>query len=207
MSDKPSRAAKFVICCPGPSLNTSEVQENLLSEEWDYLIAVNGAFKLDIKWFDFWILQDMEVFSSVAKGFSKQDSEKMTRCTLLVPDRWLQELPLLYPEITRLFELMNKEVFPGRAVEQYAATMPIGKNINWREYTLFAAIAEAIKRDAGVIKIYGADWSGQGYFVPGLENGRMQHSTRRWMDEIDKFHTIKDEAERCGIKIIREIKF
>lgn len=198
------RALKnWAICCPGPSLALCETRERIKREVFDCIVAVNGAISLDFK-FDYWIVQDIEVFETVAKTFTKADSMKLARATLLIPDRWLENIPSCYPWVNGLFEHLNKETFPADSVEEFAQTMPSWPQINWRKYTLLMAIACAIKRGAEIIRIYGADWQGRGYCTSGFENERTIHTSERWVDEIKIYKEIRQECLKHNIQVIRE---
>lgn len=192
----------WAICCPGVSLNTKPVQDKIFYGKFNKIVAVNGAFLLRT-WFDYWIMQDLDVFASAVKKFAKSDSMKLGRVTLLIPEWWMAQLPLLHPENAALFNVISKETFPGNSVEEFAKTMPFGKEINWRECTLFAAIAAAIKAHANIITVFGADWTGRGYFIPGMENDRLRHTEERWRDEETKFIQIKKVCMQNGIQLIR----
>lgn len=166
-----------------------------------HIIAVNGAILLPIT-FDYWAVQDIEVFQTVIRDYPNWKIDK--KPTLWVPDRWLQDIPKYNTDLFDLFNLFDKETFPDQLIEQFAALMPFGRHINWREFTMITAIGLAILKGATLIRIFGADLSGLGYFKPGLENERTIHIEKRWAGERDRLNEVTREAAQHGIVITRE---
>ena len=46
--------------------------------------------------------------------------------------------------------------------------------------------------------------SGEGYFLDGLKNERLNHKKARWEIELILFNKLKDVCAERGIEIIRE---
>lgn len=193
----------YGICCPGHSLWLYKTSKTILDDKPDFLIAVNGAILLDlIPAFDFWAVQDIEVFETV---YQLRQGLGHNLATLWIPDRWLTDIPKDYDRLRNFFNSFLYKTFPSDKVEQFNNSMPFAQHINWREYTMFMAIGLAIKSGAKIINLYGADLAGTGYGNKGLENSRTQHTARRWQDEADKLELIRLECKAWGITLNRKI--
>lgn len=191
----------FTILCPGPSLSLFSTKQKIIKEGKSCFIAVNGAILFDFVC-DYWAVQDIEVFETALKLIINW-KPFLFSTTLWIPERWLIDIPQDYDRLRESFNRFPIESFPSNKVEDFNNSMPFGKHINWRKYTLFMAIALAIKKGAQIIKLYGVDWSGKGYFKPKLENERTIHNEKRWNEEMQMFREIELECEKRGIKIIR----
>lgn len=190
------------IICPGPSLDLYKMQSKICQDGLEVLVAVNGAILLDFR-FDFWAVQDIEVLENVYQRW--QTVNRSPETALWCPDRWLQDIPSDYQYLELFTSKFKLREFPSKTVADFNLSMPIGKYINWREYTVFMAIALAIKENAKTIFLYGAGMSGKGYCVKGLENYRTQHTERRWSDEALKLKQIIELCHAAGITFIRRM--
>ncbi len=191
---------KFSILCPGPSLNTYEVSKRITLTNPGTFISVNGAILAPFK-FHYWIFQDIEVFEAINK---KYDISQWYDVCLLCPRKLFEDL-VDYPHLQPIFKNFPQESFPAESNEVVAEFVPFGKHINWREYTMFMAILLAVKKGAHLIKIYGSDLNGSGYFVKGLENERTQHDLKRWANERRWFNEIVKLCAENEILLTREI--
>ncbi|MDD4980669.1 MAG: hypothetical protein PHC54_05325 [Candidatus Omnitrophica bacterium] len=189
------------ICCPGPSLGLYKTQKKILQDNPACLVAVNGAILLDAFKFDYWVMQDIEVFETIIK---KADISRFYATRLWIPRRWLIDIPKDYDRLNSHFQVFYKEAFPAESIEAFNQIIPFGHYINWRESTIFPAIALAILSGARDIRLYGADMGGQGYFIEGLENYRTQHTDRRWTNERHWFDCLAKECGKQGIIITRD---
>ncbi|MEI8350064.1 MAG: hypothetical protein WCI77_07910 [Candidatus Omnitrophota bacterium] len=186
---------RWAICCPGPSLSKYNFSKRIQVYNPDCIIAVNGAICADLV-FDYWALGDIEVFSSVS---AKLDLPGIAKRTILwIPDFWLNHINK-YTDLSPIFYKFRRETWHNLTYE-----MHIGMGYPWREYTMFAAIALAIKKEATFIKIYGADMDGKGYFQQGFENVRTRHNQKRWEDERFWFNEIVHVCKKYGIEIVRD---
>jgi len=193
---------RWGIVCPGPSMNLYRSHRRIMSVCPDVLIAVNGAILLP-EWFDYWVMMDLEVFKFCASQYMPK-SVKIQKPVLWVPERWegdIQESSEIYP----YFQKYHKETFPSTSNEALAQIIPFGKDIEWRERTMFVAIALAAIRGAKEVHLFGVDLSGQGYFQAGLENCRTRHTDKRWKEEQFWLDRITKACDQEGISIIREI--
>ncbi len=188
------------ICCPGPSLALYKTQKKISLDNPDCLVAVNGAVLLSGFKFDYWVMQDIEVFESVIK---KTDISQLYTTRLWIPRRWLSDIPEYYDRINFHFQAFYKETFPGESMEAFNTIMPFAHYINWPEATVFPAIALAVLSGSKDIRVYGADMGGEGYFIEGLENERTQHTDRRWSNERYWFDLLVKECEKNNIIITR----
>ena len=169
------------ILCPGPSLALYETHKQIYRDDPDILTAVNGAILFGLV-FDYWAVIDIEVFNYCMRPEHHQLDNLFRDTTLLVPQRWNEDITdksFLYPSYAKF----NKEFFPGNSNEEFASFMPFGKDIQWRERTMFVAIALAALKGAKNIYLYGADMGGNGYYRQGLENYRTRHNEKRWQEE------------------------
>lgn len=156
------------------------------------LIAVNGAISAEFL-FDYWAMCDEEVFCA---AINRMGREFVNASPMLwIPESWLTHAHKRLPEA---FYQFAHETWKNLTFE-----MDIGYGFPWREYTMFAAIALAIKKGARHIVIYGCDLRGEGYFTPGFENSRTRHNEKRWADEVYWFGRIQRECARHNIIIER----
>ncbi len=123
------------------------------------------------------------------------------RVTLWIPEKWNERFN--YGRISPIFDRFKQETWIDIDDE-----MAIGKGpqrFHGKDKTFYCAIALAIKKGARVIRVYGADFKGDGYYMPGLETVRKDHSDTRWQDEQIWFNHLVAVCERHEIRIIREI--
>lgn len=189
------------ICCPGPSLALYKTQQKISLDNPSCLVAVNGAILLAEFNFDYWVMQDIEVFEGIV---NKTDTSRYYTTRLWVPRRWLSDIPRDWDKLNYHFQAFYKETFPAESDEAFNKIIPFGHYINWRESTIFPAIALAIISGAKDIRLYGADMQGKGYFINGLENYRTQHDERRWSNERHWFNCLVKECAERGISLTRE---
>jgi hypothetical protein len=180
------------ILCPGPSLGF-----DFLHDPYDQLIAVNGAVTMGCV--DYWAICDVEVFS-VCMHESPWILGYPT--ILWIPERWYCDISNM-SILRSYFERFKREVFNSADNGVFAASMPLGRDIPWRERTMFMAIALAVLKGARVISIYGADLKGEGYFSAGLTNLRTRHTAKRWEEERYWLSRIMRECKRHGIRVRR----
>lgn len=192
---------RWGILCPGPSLALYETQKKISLAGLDCLVAVNGAILLADFNFDYWTIQDIEIFETITQ---KVDISQFYSTRLWIPRRWLTDIPTHYDKLNYHFQAFYKETFPTESTEALNEILPFGHHINWRESTFFMAIVLAILSGAQYIYIYGADMSGEGYFIKGLENYRKRHDDKRWSNERYWFQCIMDECKNHGITLSRE---
>lgn len=190
----------WAICCPGPSLSRRETIIEMMKSNPDYIIAVNGAILQDVP-FDYWAVQDIEVFRSICEV----GDVDLSSVRLWIPERWVADMNAYHPDLLNQFNKMDRDTFPSDRVEHFSMMMPFGRNLNWREFTMITAIGLAVREGAELIRIYGADLSGSGYFRPGLNNERTIHNDRRWDRELERLEEVTLEAGKHGIKIVREV--
>jgi hypothetical protein len=184
------------IICPGPSLG-HQLHQDILRDSPDALIAVNGAI-LFIPAVNYWAMCDEEVFTYCIRQYADWNHN----IVLWIPEIWERYISGTHPSC-RHFNQFKKETFPGQSNEAFAEIMPFGKDIEWRERTLFTAIALAILKGAQQINIYGADLSGKGYYKPGLENCRTRHTEERWKQEQYWLGLIVKACAANGITVNR----
>lgn len=186
------------ICCPGPSLALYKTQKRISMDNPGCLVAVNGAILLTDFRFDYWVMQDIEVFETITQ---KTDISQFYSARLWIPRRWLSDIPAYHGNLNYHFQAFYKETFPAESSEAFNQIIPFGHHINWRESTAFPAIALGILSGAKNINIYGADMEGKGYFIEGLENYRTRHDEKRWSQEKYQFDCIVEECKKHGIVI------
>lgn len=178
------------IVCPGPSL--ADLQER---ELFDYglRIAVNGAVLWAGVMFDYWALSDGEVFRNCAPflmsamyrprlwthtKFGRDSFESIAGWTADTRTEYKRFRVTKYDR-EKLVELVN-----------------FGDDKSWPELTVFCAIALAVLKGSHKIVLFGADWEGSGYFKPGLQNARTDHTINRWERERNLF----EQASRNLLK-------
>ncbi len=193
-------SSQWIVLCPGRSLADAKV----VPTDRDMVIAVNAAVLYPRCHVDIWAVQDIEVFESMWQLIA-QGASGITRgfpC-LWIPARWEEDIPARYPHMAGFFSCFEHQTFPGVPGEANAC-VPFSSDINWREYTMFMAIARAVIGGAREIRIYGADHCGQGYFLPGMENNRTLHTPKRWADEAAKFARVVEVCAAFGISVTQE---
>lgn len=190
---------KWGIICPGLSLSSYKTSKEVILADIDTLVAVNGAI---LSWFNFryWVIQDQELFETI---FHKWQGVNRCSATLWFPARWTMDIPRDFPNMNKFFNSFTLAPFICDQEADFNMTMPFAREINWREYTKFMAIALAVKNGAQQIHLFGDDMSGIGYYDKGLENCRTQHTERRWGDENIKTLQIIEACAQNGITIFR----
>lgn len=191
----------WAVCCPGPSIHTHKTYQQIKYDNPTKIIAVNCAiFNEFFKNTDYWVMLDIEMFESCCRRHLDGESVKIT-ADLLIPQRWVNDIPTDYDYINSFFNSFKKETF------LYNSTVPfplINKKISkWYNYSIFVSIAEAIKRGATDIFVYGADFSGNEYFKSGFRNGRERHDDERWIEEKYIFDVIQHECLKHDVRIVR----
>jgi hypothetical protein len=211
-------SSEWAIFCPGPSLTHLSEYFKI---DYSQAIAVNGALltlhqkKLMAK---YWALSDWDLFKTCVKIEKKERLLKgwALSVVLWVSDNWLTHMHRWcrdYPEAEKVFNKMRKEVYPRGRVDQvapfegefgYTRQEMAYAILRWSGYTLFSAIALAILEGADRLKVYGADFAGEGYCREGLENKRTNHSQVRWQTERSYFIALQHCCRTHGIEIVRE---
>jgi hypothetical protein len=77
------------------------------------------------------------------------------------------------------------------------------KSFCWLESTMFVAIGMALLRGAKEIVVYGAPMTGSGYYRPGMENSRTDHTDRRWIAERMRFALLQVALSERGVQLRR----
>jgi hypothetical protein len=191
------------ICCPGPSLALYQTQKQISMDNPGCLVAVNGAILLADFNFDYWAIQDIETFETILKKTDPHDVSKFYSTRLWIPGRWLSDIPAHHDSLNYHFQAFYKETFPADSDEVFNKIAPFAHHISWREYTAFTAIALAIISGAKDVRLYGADMSGKGYFIEGIENYRTRHDEKRWSNERCWFECLVKECTMRGISLKR----
>jgi len=196
---------KYAIVCPGPSAEAGFSRWPLCASEYNSLIAVNGAVLYSFK-YEWWVVQDFEVFEAVYDRSGNWPVMQLShdKPLLFIPDRWLADIRKYNQAKQTFFDLYPKMCFPASTQAAFNESMPFGKDINWREYTVFMAIALAIKAGAQQIDLWGADMEA-GYTQPGMENSKTTHNARRWKDEAEKLDRIINICQQHEITLKRII--
>ncbi|MBI5872715.1 MAG: hypothetical protein HZB36_01030 [Candidatus Omnitrophica bacterium] len=195
---------KWAICCPGKSLGLYQTTKKIEALQPDFRVAVNGAILSDIP-FDYWAVQDLEVFAAIGNiSLAVFPVLRISKAVLWVPARWVVDIKRYHAGVSAVFDLFKKELFPSDSKMALAEAMPFGRELEWQEYTLLAAIALAVIKGGVIIHIFGADWAGQGYFADKLENNRTLHNDKRWQRERMMFEIIQKECARNGVHVVRE---
>lgn len=180
----------WAIICPGPSLSLYKHFEC----DQGCLIAVNQAILSTIP--DWWAMIDEEVLEVVMEKINI--SFFIDRTTLWIPEKWNERLN--YGRIPSIFDRFKQETWKDLDIE-----MEVGYRWPWKRKTVYTAIALAIKKGAKIIRLYGADMAGEGYFMGGLTNRRTEHGEARWQDERFWLYKIIDLCKQNGIELIREM--
>jgi len=191
----------WTIICPGPSIKKFN-QENPVISSPGHTIAVNsGILAQPGTKIDYWAISDLELFD---QSIHIAPVRIMIDLTLWIPQRWPADIRERYPQLVEAFSYLPRQCYPVHNWDDLARSMPFGRDLEWRSYTILTALALAILRGAERIFVYGADWSGGRYFIEGVENSRTNLSAHRWRDEQEKFEEIKSAAAVHGIVISRE---
>lgn len=206
----------WTIFCPGPSLAEFNLSTKL-DKNWhpSQSIAVNGAILINLP-ISYWTMLDWEVFNACVDKMSKEKFEFVkNNTTLWVNRNWFTHMHSWAPDIERIFEMFRCEFHQGGETEielfqdenfEFTRENVALGILKWTKdfsYTLFSAIVLAILKGAEEIRIYGADMKGAGYFKPGLENGKLNHTPHRWDVERKGFEILKEQCRELGIKIVR----
>jgi hypothetical protein len=184
----------WAITCPGPSLRfAAPVYDD------GCLIAVNAAVLHEPAGCpaDYWALMDPEVFKSVI------DAPFNLRNLIIWTDWNFGNSA----EKVAGWKESHREAFRDFLVFTYGdlpKKVDLGANRLWKSYSVFTAVSLAILRGAKVIRVYGADMAGQGYFLPSFENSRTNHSEKRWADETFFFRQAQNACARQGIRLLLE---
>ena len=201
MKDNKINNKIWAICCPGPSIHTHKTYKQIQYDNPTKIIAVNCAiFNEFFKNCDYWVMLDIEMFESCYKRYLTTESSKILS-TLLIPQRWVKDIPTDYDYINRFFDSFKKETFFYNST--FLFPLINRKIIKWYNYSIFISIAEAIKRGATDIFVYGADFAGDEYSEPGFNNGRVRHDDERWIEEKYIFDVIQHECLKHDVRIIR----
>ena len=204
-ADKLSCLSEWAIFCPGPSLGKLETVDYAFRES----IAVNGAIiKFPVR---YWAMLDYEVFVSCCKRLPLL-GRSIIAPTLWVTENWLTHMPKWAPEVMLMFSDFVCETHRGKQtdIEPFGSIFDYTREniakaiLKWSEYTVFTAIALAIMKGADVIRLYGADMCGEGYFSRNMTNSRLNHGSVRWSTEMAYFKTLQSLCAEHGIEIIRE---
>jgi hypothetical protein len=187
------------IVCPGPSLNSYKMVKRICATSPDHLVAVNGAVLFPGR-AEYWAVCDIEVFAHCIRDRKYWDPG----VTLWAPQRWQEDM-WRAGDLRAKFTVLKKELFPANSNEEFGQIMPFGKDIHWRERTMFIAIGMAIRHGAREIRIFGADLEGGCYFQEGLENCRTRLTEKRWIEERFWLNRIIDACADEGIAVIREV--
>jgi hypothetical protein len=182
----------WAIICPGPSLS---MYSEFLRDS-GCLIAVNGAILQHPA--DYWAMIDEEVFDAVLTRASELDIgiHEIKSAILWIPEKWFERRQ--YGRISPMFDDFKKVTWKDLDLE-----MDIGYRWPWKTKTVYTAIALAIKKGAKTIRLYGADMAGEGYFIPGITNNRMEHGEMRWKDERVWMNSIIGLCRKNGIEVMR----
>lgn len=204
--EQPEQDHNWTIICPGPSV-MDYVRRAGLNSHTDFqprgtLVAVNSAILCPLP-FDYWAVGDIELFVQMMAAGKPLGAQAEKLVTLFVPQRWGNDMRERYPEMMPVFERFIACFYPCANWDDLARSMPFGQELEWRSFTLLTALALAVKYGAGNIEVHGADFAGDRYFVPGVENERTNLSPDRWRCEKELFEAIVAESAKHGINIER----
>jgi hypothetical protein len=207
----------WTILCPGPSLSKVSAADFL--DFSTNVVAVNHAILLSHAVADYWVLMDPEVFAYVVKELG---TEAMFALAYIkdvflwlhwnfeefgknkdANTQWSEGVLNCYKAMRKEFWRRKDDVADshGEVIDPYDSSA----RVLWNEFSMFAAIALAIKNSANDIAIYGADLKDEGYFAPHIPlNWRADHTTRRWARERWFFAQIIRECKVRGIRVHRE---
>jgi len=188
------------IFCPGPSLKA--VNGRVFSGI-DHSIAVNGAVVCGF-YFDSWVVLDIEALE-VAARHRVCLKQTCPFSTLWFPAGLVNELEQHHKTASKLLGVIMRtrhlRLYSRKDIKLFNNPCPRIDHLLWRHFTMFIAIALAIRGGAKQIRVYGADLAGDRYFVPGLENERTRLNRERWEMEREIFNEIVLAAQNKGIKI------
>lgn len=188
----------WTIACPGPSLNHVIRGVGMMHYYPGHLIAVNSAILCACP-FSYWAIMDIELFELLMK----QVYGPVPEVALWTAARWDSDI-LRYPHLVPVNKKFDKIFYPCAQWEDLANMMPFGKDLNWRSFCMFTAVALAILRGARKIKLYGADMAGPEHYVNGYETSRDFLTPARWKIERDVYESIRAACIENNIIITRE---
>lgn len=189
----------WYVLCPGPSLTLlhREIGPPEFGQH-DRVVAVNGAILKARQSAHFWAVGDPEVFKTCAgqmdplplktviwthTKFGRESHESLAGWTFESRQTFYKFNNCSYAQITDWVDL--------------------GPYKDWANYSFFCAIALAVLCNPASITIYGADFMGDGYFLPNIENERTNHSADRWRREKELYRNAVDALKRQNILIGR----
>lgn len=181
----------WAIICPGPSLKSYDGYNC----DDGCLIAVNQAILDCIP--DWWAMIDEGVFNLVASKISLYFWADRTK--LFVPKKWDERHKA--GQISGAYECFSKIQWTNIAQEAGG----LDPTFPWQTKTVYTAVARAINAGATIIRVYGADMCGQGYFMPGIENEGVEHHDKRWEEERINFNRLQQICMKLGIYLIRMV--
>lgn len=187
---------RYLIVCPGPSLNLLESMGRTNIKGYRRVnglntIAVNSAKGCGLP-FDYWAMQDREVLQG--PNFANLLNGDLP-VTLWVPFSWVEheDRRLRSGKVFADFRDLPHLTY---SKAHLSGQLGLSPGIPWDEYTVFTAIALAVLNRAKHITIIGADMGGAGYCGEGQENKKTNHSPKRWNAErIIMGHAIKALAK------------
>jgi len=189
------------ILCPGKSLEQLPRKET----PWQNAIAVNtAALYAPVQ---YWCCLDIEAFRVTLENMDDREAAYLARMgqRLVCPQRWRANITRQAPDHVEHFDRMSKEYFDHVTKQGIARNLPAWAKVgDWTGYTMFCAMAFAIRHGATWIRIFGADLGGSGYFRPGVENEKTQHHAKRWSQERERFQELITLCATHGVKVTRE---
>jgi hypothetical protein len=189
---------KASIFCPGQSLTLQSFDRP--QSDYGLCIAVNGAILIPFTIFAYWAIGDPELFKTCIEkmdggdprtklwtyvGFGRPSAEPQAG--------WTQTIRAEFSRRTKV--KFDRESLP--------LLVNLGADRSWYELTFFTAIALAVLKQADKITVYGADFSGSGYFLPELVNRRTDHTPVRWERERRLWDQAVDACHRQNIILER----
>lgn len=189
----------WTVICPGPSLNQPGL---ILRHTPGQVIAVNSAILAPFP-ISFWAIGDLCLFANLMEA--DPCAEIIPELiTLWVTARWEKDVQEQYSDLHTKFCRFERETYPYMNWDDLARSMPFGRDLDWRSFTLLTALALAVKKGAKRILVYGADFSGDQYFADGVKNERTNLSEDRFRCEEELFEAIRARAILHDVVISRE---
>lgn len=196
----------WAILCPGKSLESYVSDPYAIIYDADHVIAVNYAILFAFITPAYWAMMDGEVFKECGDRMDLAHFSKTAKTALWTPGN--------FENSSRTAEWQHRDAEAYRAFSKLAwqhleRVLPhplTGEALPWNGSTLFTAIGLAVLMGAGTINVYGADFSGQGYFLPGLGNFRTDHRPPRWQRERAEFYRIQDALLQHDITLMRHME-
>lgn len=187
--------SNWAVLCPGPSLSKVKSIQAALG----CVIAVNSAILRFPETTRFWAMLDGEVFASCAgridlKKLAAKPVTLWTHHNFENSGRsadWNHETHELF------------RTFSALQWKNLSMLLPVGSDIEWQNYSFFTAIALAIIGRARLIRVYGADLDGNGYFTDGFTNFRTDHRPARWEHESEAFRQV---IKYCNVNNLARIE-